>query len=232
MDASNASTFSTLIDQCCDGATEALRIAADRAIVADVFARMQTSGFDYGVVLERMLADAIGGPDRATRHYHFGRDRRPNPVAYGSGTIVALPGATGSSGGQAFSWLPLATRRRRIYGWSAPAGAWTLNAIHEEQDAAFTLAPGNYSVQFSGDVWSATQLPNHVVQIRPMLNGAPIATHSLTRANGATSALNPTIAVHFETANSIVVASPSVLTLVNPTAHDQNAVGLLRVVPT
>ena len=227
----DASGFSALVAQCADGATEALRIAADRAIVADIFGRMQASGFDYGITLERMLADAIGGPDRATRHYHFGRDRRPNPVAYGSGTIVALAGATGSSGGQAFSWLPLATRRRRIYGWAVPAGAWTLTAIHEAQDAAFTLAPGNYSVQFSGDVWSATQSLNHVVQIRPTLNGTPIATHSLTRANGKTPDLNPAIAVHFETSNSIVVASASVLTLVNPTAHDQNAVGLLRVVP-
>ncbi len=236
----DASAFSSLIEQCADGATEALRVAADRAIVADVFARMQTSGFDYGVTLDGMLTDARGGPDRAALHYHFGRDKRPNPIAYGSGTIVALPGTTAAPVGAAIDWLAPATRRFRLRNWaSAGGGSFELEAVHEEQTAPpITLAPGSYHLELSADVWSASQAENLTLSIRVVV-GASVLTQSLTRPNAAQYEIgdprrpfaNTTMAVRFETSVPVTVASTSVLTLVNPTASDQRALGLLRVVP-
>ena len=236
----DASAFSSLIEQCCDGATDALRVEADRTIVADVFARMQASGFDYGMTLERMFADARGGAARAGLHYHFGRDRRPNPIAYGSGTVVALPGTTPAPVGAAIDWLAPATRRFRLRNWAASGGGpFELEAVHEEQTAPITLAAGSYRIEVSAEVWSASQAEDLTLSVRVVVGGSTLATHSLTRPNAAQYELsdplrplaNTTMAVRFETSVPVTVVSATPLTLANPTAFDQRALGLLRVVP-
>ena len=235
----DASAFSSLIEQCCDGATDALRVEADRTIVADVFARMQASGFDYGMTLERMFADARGGAARAGLHYHFGRDRRPNPIAYGSGTVVALPGTTPAPVGAAIDWLAPATRRFRLRNWAASGGGpFELEAVHEEQTAPITLAAGSYRIEVSAEVWSASLAENLTVSVRVVV-GASVLTHSLTRANATQYEIgdprrppaNTTIRVRFETSVPVTVVSATTLALVNPTASDERALGLLRVVP-
>jgi hypothetical protein len=234
--------FSDLVQQCADGSA-----TADGIIVRDVVARMTASGFDYGFDPTMLLAAATGGPERAQLHFAFGRDSSPNPVAYGRGgrqlraigtettpgggvnTLYAQP-----TGGAVIPWLAPTTRRRMLRGTGAtPGNAFELDAVHEWQTAAFTLASGNYRVDFIADAWSRSTALGATISVSLKLGATTIATHSLARADAGapTPEARRDVAVRFNTSDSITVVGSGVLTLINAGAFDQSARGLLRVVP-
>jgi hypothetical protein len=234
--------FSQLVEQCADGSA-----TADGIIVRDIIARMSASGFDYGFDPTTLLAAAIGGPERAQLHFSFGRDSAPNPIAYGHGgrclrgigtetrpdgsvnTLYAQPTSSG-----AIPWVPPTTRRRMLRGGGAtPGNAFELDAVHEWQSAAFTLAAGNYTVAFIADAWSRSTALGATISVALKLGATTIATHSLARADAgaATPEARRDIAVRFNTSDSLTVVGSGVLSLVNAGAFDESVRGLLRVVP-
>ena len=215
--------FSSLIDQCAEGSA-----AADREITADVIARISASSWDYGIDPQQLLKDAMGGPDRAQLHFWWARESLPNPVAYGNGGRCQVgSGQGGGGGGSLFGWVPLPRRRIKIYGGAQPAGAWVLHPIHEYVASPdFTIAAGSWLIEVTGAASSRSTAPSTSVQLRIALNGSVLATHSQIRASAEVDDL-----VTFNTSNTTTLGALAVLTLVNPTAFEQNFTGFIRITP-